>query len=77
MPNTDNMLWLMNIPGSIDRWSQMSENERYWRLHGVEGEPRATEAYTSDELRTMGYVGLYDPKRREDWKPRNVAEEKE
>lgn len=63
MTNTKGMLWLMNVPGSGEG---LTEGERYWLLHGVSGEPKATEAHTAEELRAMGYIGLYDPTRREE-----------
>lgn len=61
MTDTSRMLFLTNIPGGAD--APLTDRERYWRLHGVEGQPRATHAHSVAELVRMGYIGLYDPKR--------------
>ena len=61
--------WVTNAPADPARehswWSgktPTADERRYyleWRQQFIQGEPRATEAFTSEKLRAMGMIGLY------------------
>ena len=61
------MKWLTNIydPRRADAKSSMTlddwEHQRIYLADKVLGVPKATKKYSADDLKLMGYVGVYEP----------------
>lgn len=59
--------WVTNEPADPEEGARATDMSRgkylAWRKKFIEMEPHATAAYTSEQLREMGMVGLYRERR--------------